>query len=90
MFPQDFGAGREVPLSQTLKSTIYLGWPVWFVNWTENLSLAVATSSNHRFLKFGQFLNFLRKYFFSYALLFMVSREEAMDQYLEFSLVSLY
>ena len=76
MFPQDFGAGREVPLSQTLKSTIYLGWPVWFVNWTENLSLAVATSSNHRFLKFGQFLNFPRKYFFRmlYCLWFLERR----------------
>ena len=42
--------------------------------------LAAATLSNHTILNFGQFLKFLRMYVFLYGLLFMVSREEAMDQ----------
>ena len=66
-------------MDETLKSTIYLGSPVWFVNWTENLFSAAATSSNHTFYSVRQFLNVLRTVF-KYGLRCMVSQGGSMDQ----------
>ena len=69
----------KVDDGRTLESTIYLGCPVWFVNWTENLFSAAATSSNQTFSSFRRFLKLLRTVL-KYGLWFMVFREEAMDQ----------
>ena len=64
------GHGRET--KSTVKSTVFLGCPVWFVNWTENLFLGRRNVPYPYFFNFSQFFNFLRT-FFSYGLWFMVS-----------------